>query len=660
MSTSEATPPSASGSTFKRRRLSPPPNANKPLYSLDDDEDSHDPLSSSSLYVPVKKRREALLSKLATKQLGVAASVLEKQQMVEKELQEEQEREQREGKKQRGNAQTLLIEAQEVKRLKAMQDAVKTDADKRKEEEDAILAAQAARQKALAGAEEIAQGIVYTERLKTTWTAPKFIRERSEEENDKIRDQFHILVAGDEVPPPIPNFRASLSQSRAISRKAFAELIHLPPSQDMKLPKPLLDHLKKKKILAPTPIQLQGIPVAFSGRDMIGIAFTGSGKTLAFSLPLLMFALEEEKRMPFIQGEGPVGIIVCPSRELARQTFDGLAEMAQLMAQGGYPEVRALLCIGGINMSEQGHIMSRGFHMVVATPGRLQDMLEKRKFGLAGCKFLCLDEADRMIDMGFEDDVRNIMSFFKHQRQTLLFSATMPKRIQDFAQQALVQPIVVNVGRAGAASMDIIQEVEYVKQEAKMVYLLECLQKTAPPTIIFSDNKNEVDDIQEYLLLKGVEAVAIHGSKTQEEREYAIKSFKTGKKDVMVASGVASKGLDFSEIQHVINFTMPKEIEDYVHQIGRTGRSGKTGIATTFVNMQTAEQTLLDLKYLLMEAKQKIPPFLLSIEDPNAGNTSGCANCGGLGHSIANCPKLEENQRRTVAGHVGGRDTGGY
>ncbi|SCZ99106.1 BZ3500_MvSof-1268-A1-R1_Chr3-1g05815 [Microbotryum saponariae] len=711
MSTSEATPPSTSGSTFKRRRLSPPPNANQPLYSLDDDEHSHDPSSSSSLYVPVKKRREALLSKLATKQLGVAASVLEKQQMVEKELQEEQEREQREGKKQRGNAQTLLIEAQEVKRLKAMQDAVKTDADKRKEEEDAILAAQAARQKALAGAEEIAQGIVYTERLKTTWTAPKFIRERSEEENDKIRDQFHILVAGDDVPPPIPNFRASLSQSRAISRKAFTDLIHLPPSQDMKLPKPLLDHLKKKKILAPTPIQLQGIPVAFSGRDMIGIAFTGSGKTLAFSLPLLMFALEEEKRMPFIQGEGPVGIIVCPSRELARQTFDGLAEMAQLMAQGGYPEVRALLCIGGINMSEQGHIMSRGFHMVVATPGRLQDMLEKRKFGLAGCKFLCLDEADRMIDMGFEDDVRNIMSFFKHQRQTLLFSATMPKRIQDFAQQALVQPIVVNVGRAGAASMDIIQEVEYVKQEAKMVYLLECLQKTAPPTIIFSDNKNEVDDIQEYLLLKGVEAVAIHGSKSksriptclklqpryllffnlhpptaQEEREYAIKSFKTGKKDVMVASGVASKGLDFSEIQHVINFTMPKEIEDYVHQIGRTGRSGKTGIATTFVNMQTAEQTLLDLKYLLMEAKQKwvfgnllcgylkeegtefvtfvlsarIPPFLLSIEDPNAGNTSGCANCGGLGHSIANCPKLEENQRRTVAGHVGGRDTGGY
>lgn len=216
----------------------------------------------------------------------------------------------------------------------------------------------------------------------------------------------------------------------------------------------------------------------------------------------------------------------------------------------------------------------------------------------------------------------------------------MPRKIQDFARESLIKPVLVNVGRAGAANLDVLQVVEYVKQEAKMVYLLECLQKTPPPVIIFSENKNEVDgkvvrsvivlpsdqilsDIQEYLLLKGVEAVAIHGSKcersgcnqciiifpymsaAQEERQYAIKSFKSGAKDVMVASGVASKGLDFNDIQHVIIFSMPKEIEDYVHQIGRTGRSGKTGIATTFVNMNTPEQTLLDLKYLLMEAGQK-------------------------------------------------------
>lgn len=164
-------------------------------------------------------------------------------------------------------------------------------------------------------------------------------------------------------------------------------------------------------------------------------------------------------------------------------------------------------------MSEQSHVFNKGLHIVVATPGRLIDMLEKKRFNFASCKYLCMDEADRMIDLGFEDDVRNIMSFFKvcgpflsmriflitlgthfqRQRQTLLFSATMPRKIQDFAQQSLVRPIIVNVGRAGAANLDVLQVVEYVKQEAKMVYLLECLQKTPPPVIIFSENKNEVD-----------------------------------------------------------------------------------------------------------------------------------------------------------------------
>lgn len=156
-----------------------------------------------------------------------------------------------------------------------------------------------------------------------------------------------------------------------------------------------------------------------------------------------------------------------------------------------------------------------GIHIVVATPGRLQDMLAKKKFNLDLCTYLCMDEADRMLDMGFEEEVRTILSYFKHQRQTILYSATMPKKIQDFARSALVQPVTVNVGRAGAANLDVIQEVEYVKQEAKIVYLLECLQKTPPPVLIFAENKNDVDDIQEYLLLKGVETVAIHGSKSE-------------------------------------------------------------------------------------------------------------------------------------------------
>jgi ATP-dependent RNA helicase DDX41 len=152
----------------------------------------------------------------------------------------------------------------------------------------------------------------------------------------------------------------------------------------------------------------------FSGRDLIGIAFTGSGKTLAFCLPLIMMALEEEMKLPFIRGEGPVGIILCPSRELANQTYENVVTWcAALAKEGKYPQLNTLLCIGGISMNEQSHVMSKGLHIVVATPGRLIDMLEKKRFTFNNCKYLCMDEADRMIDLGFEDDVRNIMSFFK-------------------------------------------------------------------------------------------------------------------------------------------------------------------------------------------------------------------------------------------------------
>ncbi|KAE8223491.1 hypothetical protein CF319_g3476 [Tilletia indica] len=610
----------------KKRRLDE--EDSKPIYSYDDDEE--DDSARRSAYIPLKQRKLQEIQAISAKRSSSQRAGPGETGRNDEEDEEVQDRGVQQGTK------SLLAEARALREAEP-QDS-KSLAEKEAEEERKILEAHAARTK-LASAAELAKGVIYTESIKTSWRPPSFIRSRPEEENEAIRKKLHILCDGVDVPPVITNFR------------------------DMKIPQCILDHLATKNIKKPSLIQMQGLPTVFSGRDMIGIAFTGSGKTLAFSLPIVMFSLEEESRMPYMQGEGPTGLIICPSRELARQTYEGILALAEALVKGGYPEIRVLLCIGGISMAEQSSVLQRGFHIVVATPGRLQDLLEKKKFTLESCKYLCMDEADRMIDMGFEDDVRNIMSFFTKQRQTLLFSATMPKKIQDFAEQSLIRPVVVNVGRAGAANLDVIQEVEYVKQEAKMVYLLECLQKTAPPVIIFSHDKNEVDDIQEYLLLKGVEAVAIHGSKTQDEREYAIRSFKSGQKDVMVASGVASKGLDFNEIQHVINYTMPKEIEDYVHQIGRTGRSGKTGIATTFVNMNTPEQTLLDLKYLLMEAKQRIPPFLAAIDDPRASAAggkplTGCPICGGLGHGIKDCPKLEDNQRRMTAGFSRG-DAGG-
>ncbi|KAK6145877.1 hypothetical protein DH2020_019746 [Rehmannia glutinosa] len=445
--------------------------------------------------------------------------------------------------------------------------------------------------KTLMSVRELAKGITYKEPLMTGWKPLLPIRKVSKKACDAIRKQWHIVVDGEDIPPPIKNFK------------------------DMRFPEPILKMLKAKGIVQPTPIQVQGMPVILSGRDMIGIAFTGSGKTFVFVLPLIMIALQEEIMMPIAPGEGPFGLIICPSRELARQTYEVVEQFLEPVKEAGYPELRPLLCIGGVDMKSQLDVVKKGVHIVVATPGRLKDMLAKKKMSLDNCRYLTLDEADHLVDLGFEDDIREVFDHFKAQRQNLLFSATMPTKIQNFARSVLVKPVIVNVGRAGAANLDVIQEVEYVKQEAKIVYLLECLQKTPPPVLVFCENKADVDDIHKYLLLKGVEAVAIHGGKDQEEREYAIASFKAGKKDVLVATDVASEGLDFSDIQHVINYDMPGEIENYVHRIGRTGRCGKTGIATTFINKNQSETTLLDLKHLLQEAKQRIPPMRIRVSD---------------------------------------------
>lgn len=520
--------------------------------------------------------------------------------------------------------------------LKKAADAKKeSELEKQLKEEQKILEV-VAEKKALMAAAELAKGIQYQDPIKTGWRAVPFVYERAKEEIEKILEENRILVEGDDPPPPCLTF------------------------QEMRFPRCIIKGLKAKGIITPSPIQMQGIPAVLSGRDIIGIAFTGSGKTLVFALPIVMFAIEQELAMPFMEKEGPYGLILCPSRELAKQSTEVIQHYCDCLAAEGLPRLRICLCIGGTAIKEQLDMIRRGVHIMVATPGRLMDMLDKKMFNLEVCRYLTLDEADRMIDMGFEEDMRTIFSYFKGQRQTLLFSATMPKKIQNFARSALVKPITVNVGRAGAANKNISQEVEYVKQEAKIVNLLSTLQKTAPPVLIFSEKKADVDAIHEYLLLKGVEAVAIHGDKLQEERSKAIADFRAGRKDVLVATDVASKGLDFPEIQHVINYDMPGDIEDYVHRIGRTGRSGKRGVATTFVNKACDESVLLDLKHLLIEAKQHVPEFLIELESEQEkylqlGDDRGCAYCGGLGHRITACPKLEAVQNKQ-ASSVGRKD----
>ena len=509
-------------------------------------------------------------------------------------------------------------------------------------EEDLLKQVMSIQKNALNSASEVATGLKFTESIKTDWRPLRRVRALTAADQIALRGKWHILVEGEDVPPPCGSF------------------------EDMRLPMPIIEALSAKGIKRPTPIQTQGLPVAFSGRDMIGIAFTGSGKSLAFCLPLLMLALQEEVRLPLIRGEGPIGIILAPSRELARQHADTLQHFATYLSKSGqYPALRIMVSIGGEDMKTQLESVQRGVHMVVATPGRLFDHLTKRRITLDLCRYIVLDEGDRMLDMGFGEDIKKIISFFNHQRQTVIYSATMPKSIEDFARESLVRPVIVNVSRAGAANLDVLQEVEYVKHEAKVVYLLHILQKTSPPVLIFAENKRDVDEIHEYLLLKGVSAVSVHGDKSQDERNESIRAYKDSKKDVLVATDVAAKGLDFPDVQHVINFDMPKDIETYVHRIGRTGRAGKTGIATTFINKSVDERLLLDLKHLLREAKQAIPQELASLEDPSdhvpsflqssqsqtsSGQTDsgggGCTYCGGLGHRITECPRLEREKKK--------------
>jgi ATP-dependent RNA helicase DDX41 len=292
---------------------------------------------------------------------------------------------------------------------------------------------------------------------------------------------------------------------------------------------------------------------------MICITPTGSGKSITFILPAIMLSFYEQTWKPLRKG-GPFVMIIVPSRELAIQIHETINTIVKYLLRENYPLIRSILCIGGVDIKYQIEDIQKGVHIMIGTPGRLSDLLDKRKFDTEICKYLVLDEADRLLDMGFDEEIKKLLGKLKSTRQKLVFSSSMPKKIQQFIKTCLFKPITINIGNPSIPNYNVIQDIEYIKDDSKLLYILSTLQKTSPPVIIFCENKNDVDEVTEYLALKGIDVCSLHGDKDQEERNIAIKEFKEGLRDVLVATDIVSKGLDFPNIEHVINYDMPKEV----------------------------------------------------------------------------------------------------
>ena len=378
----------------------------------------------------------------------------------------------------------------------------------------------------------------------------------------------------------------------------------------------------------PTVIQSISWPIAMSGRDIISIAKTGSGKTLAFMLPGLMHTVSQPPRM---NREGPSVLVLLPTRELAQQVQE--VSVSYCHALG----LKMTCCFGGASKGPQARDLERGVDVVVATPGRLLDFLESGTLNLKRCSFLVLDEADRMLDMGFEPQIRKIVSQIRPDRQTMMFSATWPKEVRSLASDFQKDAAFLNVGSLElAANHNILQVVEvmdeYGKQTRMMQVLNDIMNQPECKTIIFTETKRKADDLTKWMRRDGWPALCIHGDKNQGERDWVLNEFKTGKTPILLATDVAARGLDVDDIKFVINYDYPNNSEDYVHRIGRTGRRDKKGTAYTFFTSQNAPKAR-DLIKVLEEAKQTVSNELreLAMRGGGGGGGRGGRGYGGGG-----------------------------
>lgn len=375
--------------------------------------------------------------------------------------------------------------------------------------------------------------------------------------------------------------------------------------KDLNLIEELLRAIEESNYSTPTPIQEQVIPLALEGGDILAGAQTGTGKTAGFTLPLL----QQLMKRPLNQGSRPIrALILTPTRELAAQVGQSVKDY------GKYLPLRSEVIFGGVNIIPQIKSLQRGVDILIATPGRLLDHVGQKTVDLSRLEILVLDEADRMLDMGFIHDVRKLIALLPKNRQNLLFSATFSAEIKTLASTILRSPKTVEVARHNTPAELVSQVVHPVDNKRKRALLSFLISSQKwQQVLVFTRTKHGANRLSEQLTNDGISAMAIHGNKSQSARTRALESFKQNKIKVLVATDIAARGLDIDQLPHVVNFELPNVPEDYVHRIGRTGRAGNSGEAVSLVCIDE-HKLLIDIERLL---KRKLPNIVISGYEPN-------------------------------------------
>ncbi len=463
-----------------------------------------------------------------------------------------------------------------------------------------------------------------------------------------------MAVGARAPPPPDPGpglcLRVPPDAPPAHAPRAVAADPALTTFQQLGLSEPLIRAVVASGYTTPTPIQAQAIPVALAGGDLTGCAQTGTGKTAAFTLPIL----DRLARTPAPAGRRrPVrALVVTPTRELALQVEESVR------TYGKFTGLTSAAVFGGVGMGPQLDAFRRGVDLVIATPGRLLDHLARKSLDLSKVEVLVLDEADRMFDMGFINDVRKIVSYVPARRQTLLFSATMPPPIQALAAGIQTRPAFVEVGERRNPAATVTQRMVTVATEAKMDLLLHVLAaEPVESVLVFSRTKHRADRIMKKLVQRGITATALHSNRSQGQRQRALAGFKSGEFQVMVATDIAARGIDVNGISHVINFDTPNVPEDYIHRIGRTGRAQATGDAITFVS-RDEEGDLREIeRHTGRRFERAAYPGFVYMPDPNAPAPQPPAAPRGRGGRMGSRPQPQGSGRSS---RPQGRPQGGH